>query len=261
VLAPGTWRAPARGRGDLTLTLAGSGPTPAALVASLTGQGTLLLQGLEIDRLDPNAIAAVFAAAEAGNPLDEVGVVAALAPAFAKGPLQVARVEAPLVVASGVMRTGKISANAGAAQLSATANFDIGRLTVDGAIEIEASAPPGLTARPGAIVRWRGPLASPERAIEAAALATAITLRAMERETKRIEERDRALPPRRSDTPATAANPIAAVAPPEEPAISAPPAAISVPLPPSRPRANTQSAPTLPPPTNVRPAPSIFSPQ
>jgi hypothetical protein len=242
LLAPGTWRAAARGQGEITLSVAGSGQTPAVLVAGLAGQGTLKLEGLEIDRLDPDAVGAVFVATEAGSPPDEVGVVAALDPAFAKGPLRIARVEAPLIVASGVMRTGKILTSVGRSQVSGSANFDIARLAIDGTVEIEAPAPAGLTARPGATVRWRGPIAAPERGIEAAALATAITLRAMERETKRIEERDRALPPltpRRSESPAPSINPVeASIAapslPPSPPEITLP--ASQVPLPPARPR-------------------------
>ena len=243
LLAPGTWRAAARGQGEMTLTLAGNGQAPAALVAGLAGQGTLRLEGLEIDRLDPDAVGAVFVATEAGSPPDEVGVVAALGPALAKGPLKIARVEMPLIVASGVMRTGKILTSVGRTQISGLANFDIARLAVDGTVEIEAPAPAGLTARPGVTVRWRGPIAGPERGIEAAALATAITLRAMERETKRIEERDRALPPLtppRSTSPAPSANPVEAsiagpsLPPPSPPETSMP--ASQVPLPPARPR-------------------------
>jgi uncharacterized protein involved in outer membrane biogenesis len=237
MLSPGTWRAAARGRGDITLTLTGSGRTPAALAATLAGQGTLMLEMLEIDRLDPNAVAAVFSAADSGAPPDEVGVVAALAPALAKGPLKVAKVEAPLVVASGVMRTGKILTTAGPTQISAAGNFDIARLVIDSTIEIEAPAPAGFTARPGATVRWRGPVLAPERGIEAAALATAITLRAMERETKRIEERDRALPPRRSDAlPSNLTTSIETAVPamPTTPEVAAP--AIQIPMPPARPR-------------------------
>jgi uncharacterized protein involved in outer membrane biogenesis len=242
LLAPGTWRAAARGQGEITLTLAGNGSTPAALVAGLAGQGTLKLEGLEIDRLDPEAVGAVFVATEAGSPPDEIGVVAALGPALAKGPLKVARVETPLIVASGVMRTGKILTSVGRSQITGAGNFDIARLTVDGTVDIEAPTPAGLTARPGATVRWRGPIASPERGIEAAALATAITLRAMERETRQIEERDRRLPPltpQRTESPSQNPVEVSISAPslpaPAAPEISSP--ASQVPLPPARPRA------------------------
>ncbi|MEX2126878.1 MAG: AsmA-like C-terminal region-containing protein [Xanthobacteraceae bacterium] len=269
MLSPGTWKAAARGRGSLTLTLAGSGATPATLAGSLAGQGTLALESLEIDRLDPGAVASVFSAAEANEPPDEIAVIAALAPAFAKGPLKLANIEAPVVVAAGVARTGRVRANAGSMQISAAANFDIGRLSVDGTVEIEAPAPQGLTARPGATVRWRGPVAAPERGIEAAALATAITLRAMERETKRIEERDRALPPRRSEQPGGRGEPSPVAAATPEPAAtpdvpigtspSAAPAAKQAPAPQTRPRAGNPWAGTAPS-TNIRPTPQIFPP-
>jgi hypothetical protein len=271
MLSPGTWQAAARGQGSLTLTLAGTGATPAALAASLAGQGTLALAAIEFDRLDPGAVASVFSAVDNDQPPDEIGVIAALAPAFAKGPLKLSQLEAPIVIASGVARTGRIRASAGTANISAAGDFDVAKRWVDAAIEIETAPPPGLTARPGATVRWRGPVAAPERGIEAAALATAITLRAMERETKRIEERDRAAPPRRSEEPAGEQNPVALIAPEAAPAPSAPappPPAVAplpqVPVPQARPRlANpaTTTLPPLPPPTSIRPAPIFPPPQ
>lgn len=260
VLVPGTWRSAVRGRGDLTLTLAGNGATPAALAGSLAGQGTISVDGLEIDRVDPAAVGAVFAAAEKGEPPDEIGVIAALSPALARGPLKLARIEAPLVAASGVVRTGKAQAKAGAADIAASAQLDIGRLTVDASVQIEAPAPAGFTAQPGATVRWRGPLAAPERGIEAAALATAINLRAMEQETKRIQERDRrapALPNRSERAPESGERePIAVISPPPPANPSAPPTA------PARPRATNPPAAALPPlapPIEIRPAPPVFS--
>jgi hypothetical protein len=129
-------------------------------------------------------------------------------------------------------------------------------------MEIEPQEAPLV--RPGATLRWRGPLGAIERGIEAAALAGAINLRAMERETKRIEERDRGLP-QRSD-----ANPVAAIpsAQPANPPVLVPPdpAAPSitiVPNPKARPRDANQprvALPPLPPPTDVRPAPPVFRP-
>jgi hypothetical protein len=93
----------------------------------------------------------------------------------------------------------------------------------------------------------------------------------MERETKRIEERDRAAPPRRSEEPAGEQNPVALIAPEAAPAPSAPappPPAVAplpqIPVPQARPRlANpvTTTLPPLPPPTSIRPAPIFPPPQ
>lgn len=268
LLAPLGAQGHVRGRGNLTLTAAGNGETPAAVVGSLAGQGTLLLEEFEIDRLDPNAFGAVLSIGEESEPRDEAGVVAALAPALAKGPLRVERMESPIVVAAGIARTGRARTQAGPVQVTAEGNVDLARLAFEAAVEMEAAPLPALTMRPGATVRWRGPLGAPERSIEAAALATAITLRAMDRETKRIEERDRARPKRSQPTPpAIETQPLATTAPENDrdaPTASVPgndPAA-RVPQPQSRPRNNPPAAimlPPLSPPVEIRPAPGIYS--
>jgi hypothetical protein len=167
-----------------------------------------------------------------------------LAPALAKGPLRLSKLEAPVILAAGVARTGKARANAGPVQVTAEGNLDLARLSVDAAIELEVAAPEGLTAKPAAIVRWRGPLAAPEREIDAAALATAIALSAVERETGRLEGRPR--PRKPSSTallpagvplplprPRDLGSPLTA-APPLPPAAEIPPAPRAVPLPPQR---------------------------
>jgi hypothetical protein len=256
-----------RGRGQLTLSLAGSGATPAALAASLAGQGTIALDRLDIDRADPGAVAAVFESEEKAEARDEISVIAALAPALARGPLRIEKIDAPIVVAAGNARTGKARTTIGATQVALEMNFDIARLAIDASAEMEIAAS-GSTIRPAATVRWRGPFAAPERGIEAAALATAITLRAMERETKRIEERDRLrtqTPPQRSDQIAPQNNPLASVPAITPPDPAAPPISVTprVPAPVARPRVidpPRNTLPPLPPASDIRPFP-VFPPQ
>ncbi len=229
LLAGAGLRTDLRGRGDLTLVFAGSGRTPAALVASLAGQGVLAIESFEIAELDPAALAAVLATSN--PPPDEGKTAALLASFFARGPLALTRVEAPVTLVAGIARISSVRASAGQVQVAALGSIDLPRLLLDATIELEAPAPEALAVRPGAIVRWSGPLAAPERRIEAAALAGAIALRAMEREMREIERRD-ARPP--------GAPPILV-----EPPAEAPPASPTarVPLPP------------LPPPVEVRPPP------
>jgi hypothetical protein len=85
LVAPGS-ESEIRGRGQATLTVAGSGSSPSAVASSLAGQGTILLENLEIDRVDPGAVAAVFAAGEKSEARDEISVIAELAPALARRP-------------------------------------------------------------------------------------------------------------------------------------------------------------------------------
>jgi hypothetical protein len=218
-----------RGRADITLILSGQGRTPAALAANLAGQGVLLADAPEIDGLDPGALTAVL---DNPPPSDEAKVAAALAEALARGPLKLDRIEAPIVVAAGVARAAKVRMPAGPAQAALEGSVDLARLTLDAAVELEAPAPPGLSARPAAVVRWRGPLAAPERRIEAGALATVLALRAMERVTNQIQ----------SGVPIILA-PAEPLAPQRAPA------------PPKAPAVQLNAAPPLPPPLEIRPAP------
>lgn len=254
VIANGEGSSPVRGRGDLTLSLAGSGATPAAIAASLAGQGTVVLRRLEIDRANPDAIASVFAANGKSGPLDEISVIALLSPALAEGTLKIEKIEAPIVVAGGTARTVKARANAGETRVAAEASVDLARLTLDAAVDLEIDGPAGLPVRPGATLRWRGPLADIERGVEAAALANAINLRAMERETQRIEQRDRALPQRPQPQPSADSNPVASVPSISPPNPSAPPISI---LPAPRPKGTPPrvALPPLPPAVDVRPFP------
>ncbi|HXL69249.1 MAG TPA: AsmA family protein [Xanthobacteraceae bacterium] len=218
-----------RGRADITLILSGQGKTPAALAASLAGQGVLLADAPEIDGLDPGALTAVL---DNPPPPDEAKVTAVLAEALARGPLKLDRLEASLVVAAGVARAGKVRTAAGPVQVALEGSVDLARLILDAAVELEAPAPPGLSARPTAVVRWRGPLAAPERRIEAGGLATVLALHAMERVTNQIQ----------SGVPIIMA--------PAEPI-----AQERVPAPPKRPAPQPKAAPPLPPPLEIRPVP------
>lgn len=199
-LVPGTGKAQARGRGSLLLSLSGSGATPAALAANLSGQGMLSLENLEIDTLDPTAIATVVAASEKHMPRDEGHLIQGVNSMLARAPLTLQRLETALVAANGMLRTGKAITKAGEVEVTAEASADLARLQFECSIELETAD--ATTARPGLTVRWSGPLGAPDRKLDVSALSTAINLRAMERERKRLEQRDRtALPPPPADRP------------------------------------------------------------
>lgn len=198
VLTPGATKTQVRGRGNLTLSLSGSGATPSAVISNAAGQGMLSLEKLEIDALDPTSIAAVVSASEKHMPRDETHLIDGVNKMLARAPLSLARLEAPLIAANGIVRTGKAMAKTGDVEVTAEASADLAKLQIDGYVELETSG--RTTARPAVTARWRGPFASPSRTVDVSALSTAINLRAMEREMKRLEQRDRsALPPAASE--------------------------------------------------------------
>src|SRR5262249_5214364 len=64
VLLAGALRAPAAGRVSLEAELQGQGLSPASLVGSVTGAGTVRAENIEVSGLDPTAIGVAIKALE-----------------------------------------------------------------------------------------------------------------------------------------------------------------------------------------------------
>jgi hypothetical protein len=233
LVAPATARAAMRGRANLALQFTAQGNTPAMIAANLAGKGSLALEGLEIDKLDPDALTKVAPAANA-PPLTEAEAAGLLAFGLQKGPLRIVKLETPIVVASGVARTGKTRTTLGPVEVASEASLDLAKLDLDAAIGLALAASGRNEVRPEAAIRWRGPLAEPTRSIDASAFVTALSSQAMDAEMRILQGRS-ASPP---STIVPGANiPL----PRRRPAEIPPPAAAEL--------------PPLPPPVEIGPAP------
>jgi hypothetical protein len=227
-----------RGRANVSLEFTAQGNTPAAIAANVVGRGSLILEGFEIDKLDPEALTKVAPAANA-PPLTETEAAGLLAFGLQKGPLRIAKLETPIVVTSGVVRTGRTRTSMGLVEVTSETSFDLRKLDLDAAIGLALAVSERNAARSEAVIRWRGPLAEPKRSIDASAIVAALSSQAMDSEMRKIEGRPVSSPP--------------AIAAPE----AVPPA--NVPLPRRRPAEIPPPAaaelPPLPPPTEIGPAP------
>ena len=233
LVAPATARAATRGRANLALQFTAQGNTPAMIVANIAGQGSLALEGLEVDKLDPDALTKVAPAANA-PPLTEAEAAGLLAFGLQKGPLRIAKLEAPIIVASGVARTGKTRTAVGPVEVTSEASLDLAKLDLDAAIGLALAASGRNEMRPEAAIRWRGALAELTRSIDASAFVTALSSQAMDAEMRILQGRS-ASPP---STIVPGANiPL----PRRRPAEIPPPAAAEL--------------PPLPPPVEIGPAP------
>lgn len=205
-----------------TLAVTASGTTEDALLASVAGQGNIGLSSFEIEQTDATAVSAVYAAAK--DAPDEKRIEQALLAALERGPLKVSKLEAPLVIANGVIRSGSAKAQAGNIEISLSGSLNLPQRSVEALLGIEVSA--GSAVRPGAAIRWAGPLSAPERKVDARALITAITLRAIERGQSppniNVPQEDRPLPAKKKRAPV---------------------------------KSEIETAPLLPPPSNVPAAP------
>ncbi len=255
ILAPLAPRAPPRGRVTLALDLVGNGRTPLMLVQSLSGQGTLGVQDLEVPGADPKAIETVLADTAAGPPPDERRTAALLERALAKGPLRLPSVEGTFGVVSGVARLSPVRATAAGTRVALSGTLDLARLLLEANLDLEGADVAGAV--PSGTIAWRGPVAAPERRVTATSLTSVIAMRAIERETRRLEERQ-GLAPVAPAPPANAAtSPAAAPAPaaPAPPVVSAPAPVASPAAPPAAPSvAPTPLPPAAAPATPLAPA-------
>lgn len=177
-----------KGRVALALDVTGSGRSPRAIAAALQGQGSLVVDGLEIAYTDPRALQYVMLATERGLPPDQARTVQLLNEGLSRGSLKLERMESALSVVNGVARSATARAAVSDQRFAFTGSLDIPALTFEATLEIEdVSATGAGGAPPGAGVQWRGPLAAPERRFDLTALTAAINMRALERETKRLE--------------------------------------------------------------------------
>ena len=258
-------RSAPRGRVSLVADLLGSGRSPVQVIQGLTGQGTLTLRDLEIPAADPRAIETVMAETVIGTPPDERRTAVLLDRALARGPLKLDVLESTFGVVNGVARLSLARALSGPVRATLTGTLDLNRIAFEAGLDLEQAEASGASA--GGTVLWRGPLASPDRRVTAAPLTAVIAMRAIERETRRLEERQGFVPAApQSAPPASATPPVPAPAtPPAAAPISAP---VAVPPPvttapvqraPQPPR--QVAAPPLAPPLEIGPGTRPARPQ
>ncbi len=209
-------------RGTLhgSLTVSASGNTQQSLLASLSGQGNIALSALEIEQTDATAVASVFAASATETP-DEKKIEQALLAALDRAPLKVSKLEAPLVITNGVFRSGSAKARAANIEIVLSGAYNLPQRSAEALLNIEVFGDSSV--RPGAAIRWFGPIDAPERKVDARALVTAVTLRAIERGPSGIHlQPERNAPAKKKRPPAKAENDAAPALPPPSTIPSAP---------------------------------------
>jgi large subunit ribosomal protein L24 len=275
---PGEGRSAVSGRLGLSAELEGNGLSPASLVGSLTGAGTIALEDAQIAGLDPRAFGAAVSAADKGMAIDTPRIRDIVATMLDGGALVVPRLDAAFAVNAGQLRTGPTLIYAQGANLNLLANADLAESTLDARMTLFGpSVSQGTnTTRPEILVMLKGPLAAPRRTVDVAALSAWLMLRSVERQARHIDaieaerrdferreterrEAERKETERRDAEARAITSTVPAALPATAPAIiteerAEPPARIQRPRV-TAPRAVEPAAPTLPPPLSIGPAP------
>jgi large subunit ribosomal protein L24 len=273
------------GRATMRMTLASQGRSRSALAGALSGSGSLTLESAHIAGLDGKAIDAAIAASDSGQVANDDILRKHVAASLSAGHLDVGSAQIPFNIRDGRLSVAATTLQADGAIAVVSGGYDVTADQTDIRVNLSSLSGEQATGRPAVEVFAVGPSDGLHRTVDVGSLSSWLALRAIDRETRRLDalERSTIRPP--VVTPPASPPPAVAMTPPAENAPArdaAPTAAIpgpEVPLPGSDPRRNapkpktpaSQPAPNpqasngssapraapLPPPIEVRPAPSV----
>jgi large subunit ribosomal protein L24 len=254
------------GRASMQLTLTSQGRSASAMTGALSGSGTLTLESARIAGLDPRAFEVAIRASDSGRATDDIRLRQIVDPVLSAGVLTVKSAQIPFSIGDGRLRVGATTLDSDAARAIVSGGYDIPADQADIRVTLTSTATGQATSRPEIQLFAAGSPDALNRTVDVTSLSSWLAVRAIDRETRRLDSIERGEPP---PPPPSAAAPDAEPSdqptsnvpsrPPLKPRVSAPrpPAATAPPGPatnPGAPVVSQQVAP-LPPPIEIRPAP------
>jgi large subunit ribosomal protein L24 len=231
------------GRLTLDVTAEGTGMSPVALVGSLAGSGSFTLENARAARLDPAAFDTVIRAVDQGLPIDAIKVRDRMDAALASGGLALTLAEGAIIIDAGQARLNNTVVRAQRGDLAVSGSVNLTEAALDARLTMFGAGGAGAPAntRPEIGIALKGPIDTPKRTIDVAALASWLALRAVEQQSKKLDvlEGRAPVPP---STPAAVNAPTSAAKP--KPAAPA-----------------AERVQPLPPPIDIRPAPTPRAPR
>jgi large subunit ribosomal protein L24 len=263
------------GRASMQMTLASQGRSASALTGALSGSGTVTLESARVAGLDPRAFDVAIRASDAGQATDDIRLRKIVEPVLSGGALSVASAQIPFTIRDGRLRVGATTLDAEGARVIVSGGYDIPADQADIRATVASAGAGQAASRPEIQVFAAGSPDALDRTVDVAALSSWLAVRAIDRETRRLDSIERGEPTPASIPPAIAPDITLPGQPSSEapltgrdlrrlqpkPKVSAPrapvaPPVINAPPAPTAPVVSQQVAP-LPPPIEVRPPPSV----
>ena len=165
--------------------------SPVALIGSLQGTGNISLADAQFAGLDPRAFDAVTRAVDQGLPIDAGRISNVVNKALDSGQLSIKRAEGAIAISAGRMQLSNVTADVKDALLSLYGNLDLTDGSLDAHLVLSGLSQAAGT-RPDIFLALKGPLATPSRSMDIAALSGWLTLRSIDNQAKRLQEIERA---------------------------------------------------------------------
>jgi AsmA-like C-terminal region len=224
--------------------------SPVALVGSLVGSGSFTLENGRVMRLDPAAFDAVTRAVDQGLLIDGARIRDRVDAALMRGGLGIALAEGAITISDGQVRLNNPTVRAQRADLTAGGSVNLAEGALDARLTLfGAGAGAPADTRPEIGIVLKGPIETPKRTVDVAALASWLALRAVEQQSKKLDVLE-------GRTPASSVQP-AAVKTNADPAAPKPPS----PAKPKPPAPAAEGVQPLPAPIDIRPAPTPRAPR
>jgi large subunit ribosomal protein L24 len=239
----------------LSAEVEGAGRSPAAFIGSLSGQGLVSLEGAQLSGLNPQVFNAVMRAVDIGIPTEPSRIREFVTGFLDMAALPVPQAEAAITISGGQVLVSNITTRATGADLSASANVNLTDGALDAQLTLSGVVPQGTTAsatKPVIFISLKGALPDAKRTIDTNALANWLALRAVEQQSQKLDQMEKARKEAEEKQRAEEAKRLEEMARAEEARreASAPAA-----TPPADANGATGSAPPLPPVIKVLPPP------
>jgi len=176
------------GRLSADLSFDGAGRSPAALIGSLGGSGSVALRGLNVAGLDAGVFDAVTRAVDDGLALDPARVGARVERAFAGGRMGPLDFEGPLGMARGQLRFAEAAASADGADVTVSGSYNLGTGALDARIGLAPAGTDRGAVRPELTLLFKGPREKPVRSLDVSTFSGWLALRSVEQQTRKLDE-------------------------------------------------------------------------
>jgi large subunit ribosomal protein L24 len=182
---------PIGGRLSGDLSFESTGTSPAGLIAGLQGSGSMKLENGKIAGMDRNAIDAAIRAADRASPAVPQQVADAVSRSLDNATLAVPSASGAQELVNGRLRLGRL-ATPGLDNATLSASLDLLEETLDARVTLSGPASGDVQGlRAELAVLYKGPVSAPRRTVDVSALTSWLTLRSVERASKRLEAEER----------------------------------------------------------------------
>ena len=196
------------GRTSMQLTLTSQGRSASALTGAMSGSGTVMLESARVVGLDPRIFDTAIRASDTGQATDDARLRQIVEQALSAGGLTVKSAQIPFSIGDGRLRVGATTMEADGARAIISGGYDVPADQADIRVTLASTAVTQAASRPELQLFVAGSPDALHRTVDVTSLSSWLAVRAIDRETRRLDSIER------GEAPATASIPVPAAATP-----------------------------------------------